>query len=142
MTLKLCMGGMIALFAISGAACSTAQPPCSEGVYLPQATAELEVGDLKATQLSDALQKFAVDERLEFLARPLPKDGRTVVNIAMKMDDETFIHVDNFNSGEKFAAQIYSHEPEKIWKPVWIRLLERIKSVFGSNSVRVEIPPK
>jgi hypothetical protein len=66
-------------------------------------------------------------------ARPMPKAGRPVTHIEIKIGRDTLFVADNFVEPDEFEIVAYSHERSSVWRPAWTRLVERLRHDFGDK---------
>jgi hypothetical protein len=103
--------------------------------FSPLAGVRISVTDAQTKRLVDALQSIADDEHLAVAAANFPKQGRVVINMLLRVNSQTFFHIDNFNDSAQFDLAAYSHEKTQMWRPIWLRITSRLKAIFGSHVV-------
>ena len=98
--------------------------------------ARVSLSNSQITLFIDKLKEFAASEHLEFAEGNFTKQGRPVVNVAVRLNAETFYQVDNFRDPTKFEINAYSHASDDVWQPIWERLMTKLKSQFGVEIVK------
>jgi hypothetical protein len=121
-------------------ACVSTATVCScesttDKAFLPLAGITLSISQPQRTELLDALERFARKENLNLRQGSFPKRRQSVNNMKLSIDAESFFYISNFNDPEQFMINAYSHDEERAWKPVWLRLKSYLAEVFGSNSI-------
>src|ERR1700733_11512977 len=107
----------------------------TQDAFLPLAGVRISVSAAQTNQLVDVLKAIADDEHLAVATADFPKNGRVVTNMTLRVNDQTFFHVDNFNDAAQFDLNVYSHEKRQVWQPIWLRITSKLKAIFGSHIV-------
>jgi hypothetical protein len=114
--------------ALHGAKAGEHQP------YLPLSGVAVLVAESQSDDFLSMIRLFSEQHRFTIEGADIPKQGRSVVNINIRVDDKTFFAVNNFRSANRFELTAYSHDPTA-WKEAWDALVSELSSKFGSAVV-------
>jgi hypothetical protein len=93
---------------------------------------------LRESQGSDFMQSIEryADARHYKLERgDFPMQGRTAVNLRIRISDKTFFIISNFHDADTYELTAYSHEGAEVWKNPWNALISSLSSQFGDGNV-------
>lgn len=107
--------------------------------FPPLARVRLAVSEAQVPLLMEALQQFAETESLTTAKGEFQKEGRSVRQLTLKVDDGTFYFMSNFKNKEHYELTAYSHATPSTWKPIWLRLVNRLVQALGRESVQADI---
>jgi hypothetical protein len=91
--------------------------------------------------LMKVLQQFAEDESLKTAKGEFQRDGREVYQLTLRLDDGTFFFMSNFRNKQHFEMTAYSHAAPSIWKPIWLRLVDRLTQTLGPDAIHRDMDP-
>jgi hypothetical protein len=60
-----------------------------------------------------------------------PKEDRVVVNMRVRITNESFLTANNFANPAVFELIAYSHESETVWRGIWAELVSKIADEIG-----------
>jgi hypothetical protein len=111
------------------------QPDHQEQGFPPLARIRVSATDVDL--LLNTLRELAGSEHLHFTQGSFRRGDRTVTQMTLKRDGgSTLLHGSDFRKAAQYEITAYSHEDEQAWRPLWIRLNERLVAVFGAPNVK------
>jgi hypothetical protein len=124
-----------ALLLAASAAGANAQD-LDDGAFEPLVQATIHAPtDAQRAKLTATLKAIAKAEKLAIDQGDFDKDNRTVINMDLRKNAQTYFSVSNFDDQETFEVTAFSHEDSAIWKPLWLRILKRLNDVVGADNV-------
>ena len=109
--------------------------------FPPLARVRLAVSEKQIPLLTDVLQQFAKDESLKTAQGEFQRAGRGVHQLTLTLNDGTFYFMSNFRNKDHFELTAYSHADPSTWKPIWLRLVNRLVQALGRENVQRDIGP-
>jgi hypothetical protein len=103
--------------------------------FLPLARVQIKIPEDDSVRFVEILRRFCGEFSIRVMEGNFPKDGRSIRNLTIQINDQTFFHLDNFHNSKIFDLNAYSHEDEAKWKPVWDRLLDRLQQTLGGDQI-------
>jgi hypothetical protein len=103
--------------------------------FPPLAVIALSVSEPGDVLLIETIKGFASKEHLNIENGNFLKSDRPVVNMTVRIKKESFFHITNLNYSDEFVLTAHSHDEEKVWKPIWERLIAKLESVFGASRI-------
>jgi hypothetical protein len=110
--------------------------PAHREPYAPLAGVTISASEAQADKLIETLRSFAKSEHLQLEDGSFPKLGRPVVNMELRINEETYFHIENFFDPSVFHLNAYSHQRREIWEPTWDRLIEKLRDALGQEAVK------
>jgi hypothetical protein len=114
---------------------SEAAPEDHTQGFPPLGRIRLTVSEAQIPTLMETLEQFAIDESLKTLRGEFQRNGRTVHQLTLKLDEGTFYFMSNFKNEEHFEMAAYSHASPHTWEPIWQRLINRMVQALGPANV-------
>jgi hypothetical protein len=108
--------------------------------FLPLAGIAISIAPTQVDSFLINLRSFAAARNLSVEEGNFPKQGLKVINMSVRLNDETFFHVDNFRDPTKFELNAYSHQSQEIWKPIWVALVKTIETEVGPQNIEKTFP--
>ncbi len=108
---------------------------CAQEVYLPLAGAKVFLREAESDDFVQSIERYADAGHYKLERAGIPKRGRPVVVLQIRISDKTHFTIDNFRDADTFELVAYSHEEAEVWKNPWNALISSLSSRFGEGNV-------
>lgn len=109
--------------------------------FPPLAKVRLKVSEAQIPSLMEDLRQFAEDESLKTAQGEFRREGRSVRQLTLKLDEGTLYFMSNFSNKDYFELTAFSHAAPSTWKPIWSRLVHRLVQISGRENVLGDTRP-
>jgi len=103
--------------------------------YDALAGAKVFLQESRSNDFVQSIKRYADARHYKAESGNYPKQGRTVVNLEIRISDKTFFHASNFRDADTYELIAYSHEGPEVWKGPWNELFSFLSSQFGEGNV-------